>query len=482
MSPASGQVLKHTFPPRNGRPRSLALEIEKNTRKYRLRAKDYSRDTPTIAKSLGIKCPTDVYTEEAAVTFLKEHPEAWLYFQGVKDEMEAGHWPKELRQTKKSEGIEASKRHFPYGSLGNSLNWYLRNKDVGAIGQKNQFGNYAREILILTMDRHEAYGHMDTSDLMTKDVSDMLIKWQDSGRSIYTFRQGLVLLSSAINHACDRFEETGARRGIGFGHDVEGIKSNPFNTKRREIDSRIHEMRVSDDTRGPDPFDHDETRAIITTFRKAEELRPYWPLVGLLFATGARPNEILALPWRNVLGLWQGYTNRSKTFLVDPQDRQLYGGPVMLNVAVDKWERSHRMRTMRFKSTKNQNKRRPKVNGYIPGYEDLFRKAIEARLPADLRITNTSDWRDQLVFQGPRQRDLDPFMPFDWHNFGRYWTRALEMADVRYRNPYQMRHTYVSIMSFHKHSDSDLAVWIGDTVQTMRAKYQGCIMSSNLDL
>ena len=483
MAPASGTILKYDLPPRNGRPRSIALEIEKGSRSYRFRAKDYSRDKPVVAKSLGIKCPEDVYTEEAAKKFLMEHQSAWLLFEGFKEMMMEGHWQAELRQTKISEGISAAKRQFPHGSLGGVLQWYLRTPEVGAVGQKNQFAANAREVMILTMDRHEAYAHLDSSDLTVTDVNRMYEQWQREGKSIQTFRQALVLLSSALNHACDRPEITGAARGPGFGTMEREGKSNPFNTKRREIDRAIAKQRADDDSKGPDPFNHDEARAIITVFRKSTELRPYWPLVGMLFATGARPNEILALPWRNVLGLWNGYTNRSTEFLWDDDDRQLHGGPCYLSVAVSKWDRNHHFRTMRFKSTKNQNKRRPKLNHYIPGYKDLFQKAIEARLPADLRITNTPDWRDQLVFQGPRQgAEDDPFMPYDWHNFRRYWKQGLELADVRYRNAYQMRHTYVSLMRYEGHSDANIAQWIGDTVQTMGAKYAGCVMSSNLDI
>ena len=544
MPPASGTLIKCDLPPRNGKRRSIALEIEKSSRVYRLRAKDYSRDKPVVAKSLGIKCPDDVYTEEEALAHLKDHPEAWLFFQGIKEQMEEGIWPKELRQTVTSTGRSAVSRAFPHGSLGDGLRWYLKAQGIGAERQKLDWGSTAREILTLEMQRHEAFAHLDTSDLQYTHVQEMFKQWQLMGKSIHTFRNGLVLLSAGLNQACDRPELTGCRRGPDYGivqTEKMNLPSNPFNTLRREIQGVIAQNRMDDPDKGPDPFDHEEARAILTVFRKSSRLRPYWPLVALCLATGARPNELCALPWSNVLGLWKGFTMRSRDFLWDESSRQLTGRPVMLSRAVCKYNARHLMRSMRFKNTKNQNERRPKLNNYIPGYENLFGMAIDARLPSRLEITNLEEFRDMLVFQGPRaissrqskgetreqytqhnthrpmpngagssrtaelhraasrsatghlthsagvvteQHRLtleDRFLPFDWHNFGRYWKEALDLAEIRHRSPYQMRHTYVSLMSYAGHTDAEVASWIGDTEQTMKARYQGRILTGNLD-
>ena len=558
MAPAAGTILKYELQPRNGRPRSIALEIEKNTRHYRIRARDYSRDKNIISKSLGLKCPSNCYSTDEAVSHLREHPEIWMFFEGWKETMEAGNWPKELRQKVVSRGVNAAARAFPHGSLGDMLRWYLKSP-LGSEGQKQQFASNAREVLTLKRDRYEAFAHLDASDLSVSHVSEMLRQWQAEGKSMHTFRQACTLLSKGLNTACDRPEQTGCRRGPDYGivvTDKMNLPSNPFNTVRRDLDAVIARNRMDDPDKGPDPFDHDECRAILTVFRKTPALRPYWPLVALCLSTGARPNEILALPWSNVLGLWKGYSMRSREFLVDPAERQLHGGPVMISRAVCKYNARHLMKTMRFKNTKNRNERRPKLNRYVPGYEDLFKSAIEARLPTRLGVTNLPEFRDMLVFQGPRSRSTretyrtdptttrlirsehspsggsgsgnsrvaelhrfnerartgqlthhmikpslgadaratatpnfalltgnnDPFLPFDWHNFARYWKQGLELAGVRYRSPYQMRHTYVSLMFYEGHADHDIAAWIGDTPQTMKERYQGRILRGNLDL
>ena len=82
----------------------------------------------------------------------------------------------------------------------------------------------------------------------------------------------------------------------------------------------------------------------------------------------------------------------------------------------------------------------------------------------------------------PRLSLDDSFLPYDFHNFGRYWKQALELADIRYRNPYQCRHTYVSLMSYAGHSNADVARWIGDTEHTMKARYQGRILTGDFGL
>ena len=80
-----------------------------------------------------------------------------------------------------------------------------------------------------------------------------------------------------------------------------------------------------------------------------------------------------------------------------------------------------------------------------------------------------------MVFQGPAATD-DYQLPFDWHNFRRYFILACAYAGVKYRRPYNLRHTYVSQMVvLGEYSCRQVASWIGDTENTMRARYLGYI-------
>lgn len=469
MAPATGTLIKYDLPLRLGRKRSIALEVEKNSRFYRIRARDYSRDQPVAAKSLGLKCPLEVRSSEEAIAYIQNHPEIWLFFLAMKEEMEAGVWPNELRQKNAAAGKKAASRVFPHGSVGHVLRWYLGRKGVGSDDQKQQFADIAREIITIADKRGEAYGHIDVSDLTITHVEDMHTSWTKADRSQTSFRHGCTLLSAALNKSLQYHDETGAQMGPGWGSPIH----NPFNTLRNALD---HKMRLERYAEGKwaQPLQPDECRAVLEIMRRDPLLNPYWPLAGLLLATGARPNEILALQWRNVLGLWEGHTNNPDAAPLKDEDFRLHGDCILIERGVRKYSRTDWSVKERFKSTKNADRRIPKANRFIPGYDDLLKKAILARLPADRKLMNAPQWRYELVFQGPGASD--PHMPYDWHNFGRYWKRTLELADIRHRNAYQMRHTYVSLMRNPGNFDFDqIAGWIGDNPKTMRARYLGVI-------
>ena len=208
-------------------------------------------------------------------------------------------------------------------------------------------------------------------------------------------------------------------------------------------------------------------------FLRNEYLRPYFPAFAILLATGARPNEVLALRWDHVLGLWDGcqlgyHVDAAKEFV-------LTGDPVLFEIAVDQESRTHLNPEMRFKPVKNGTEHQPELNTFVPGFERLFEKAIRQVLPLRQECMKDKDWRKRLVFQGPGAGD-DFRLPFDWHNFRRYFIRACAEAGVRYRRPYNLRHTYVSMMCrIGEYSQRQIAYWIGDTEATMRKHYSGVL-------
>lgn len=471
MAPASGTLIKYDLPPRLGKGRSIALEVEKNSRSYRIRVRDYSRDKPVVAKTLALKCPIELGSKQEALNHIKNYPEVWLTFLGIKEELEAGNWPGELRQgASVAKGKKAASRVFPHGSLGHVVRWYLSRSGVGSDTQKLQFADYAREIITTPDQRGEAYGHIDVSDLTISHVEAIHIEWMKKERSQIGFRNGCVLISTALNRALNYYEETGACKGPGWGSD----KDNPFNTLRNNLDRAIREESLMDDEAGPDPFQPDECSALIAVMRGSKRLNPYWPLVGLLMATGARPREILALQWKNVLGIWEGHTTSREAKLLPHRSFDLSGECVLIERSVNKFEKNHWAPSQRFKPTKNRDRRIPLANTNVPEYPELLRDAIMARIPGDRSDMQAPEWRETLVFQGPRAKD--PYMPFDWHNMKRYWKEACLLAGVRYRKPYQLRHTYVSLMRKPGgHEYDQIAGWIGDTPQTMRARYLGLI-------
>ncbi len=52
-------------------------------------------------------------------------------------------------------------------------------------------------------------------------------------------------------------------------------------------------------------------------------------------------------------------------------------------------------------------------------------------------------------------------------NLGRYWRTALSAANIKYRNPYQMRHTFISMMLQFANSPLVLYKMVGHTNSEM---------------
>ena len=129
----------------------------------------------------------------------------------------------------------------------------------------------------------------------------------------------------------------------------------------------------------PQPFTVDECRALIKQFKTQERLKPYFPLFALLLSTGSRPNEIRALKWTHILGLWQGH--QGGTQVPAAKEFVLSGRPVFMELAVNDMHRTHIDKNKRFKHVKNGTSHQPELNRFIPGHENLFEEAIKACLP-----------------------------------------------------------------------------------------------------
>ena len=470
MAPASGTIHKVDLPPRNGCKRSIAIEVESNNRGFRIRARDYSRDRKIVARSLGINCPRDITSKEDALSFLKQYPEKFMLFQGVLEEMQDGYWMGELR----TDHVHRPKisRTYPFGTLGHALRWHMQQK-IGSTKQKKNYGDFAFQLLAMTSRSGEVFGHILCEDLDEDIAQEMSAAWISADRAYSTLRGLYALLSAALSRGERKPKTSGVRRGINWGaQDAKG-RGNPINTERKEIDRVIDEKKIGDEDARPQPFTPPEAEALCNAFLRNEYLRPYFPAFAILLATGARPNEVLALRWDHVLGLWDGC---QLGYHVDPaKEFVLTGDPVLFEIAVDQESRTHLNPEMRFKPVKNGTEHQPELNTFVPGFERLFEKAIRQVLPLRQECMKDKDWRKRLVFQGPGAGD-DFRLPFDWHNFRRYFIRACAEAGVRYRRPYNLRHTYVSMMCrIGEYSQRQIAYWIGDTEATMRKHYSGVL-------
>lgn len=96
--------------------------------------------------------------------------------------------------------------------------------------------------------------------------------------------------------------------------------------------------------------------------------------------------------------------------------------------------------------------KQPKTKAGIRSIE-MIALAKEA-LVAQFQITgNTEDGR---VFKSPKGKN---YLRAD--GFGRYWREALIKSGVEYRNPYQMRHTFISYMLMRGNSPLVLYRMVG---------------------
>ena len=470
MAPASGTIHKVDLPTRNGFKRSIAIEVESNNRGFRIRARDYSRDRKIVARSLGINCPREITSKEDALSFLKQYPEKFMLFQGVLEEMRDGYWMGELR-TDHVNRPRVSKT-YPFGTLGHALRWHMQQK-AGSDNQKENYGDSAYRLLAMTGRNKETFGHIACEDLDEDIAQEMSAAWIAADRAYTTLRGTYALLSTALSRGARKPKSSGVKRGINWGvADAKG-RGNPLNTERKEIDRIIEESKIGDENARPQPFTPPEAEALCKAFLRNEYLRPYFPLFAILLATGARPNEVLALRWDHVLGLWEGHQLGYHVEVAN--DFVLTGDPVLFEMGVDKTNRIHLDPEKRFKQVKNGTEHQPELNTFVPGFEKLFEKAILQVMPSHRKCMKDWEWRKRLVFQGPGAGD-NFRLPFDWHNFRRYFIRACAEAGVRYRRPYNLRHTYVSMMCrIGEYSQRQISYWIGDTESTMRKHYSGVL-------
>ncbi len=170
-----------------------------------------------------------------------------------------------------------------------------------------------------------------------------------------------------------------------------------------------------------DTFTPDERDAIIAGFEQSPYYRHYAPLVRFLFLTGCRSGEALGLEWSHIT---EGLITFRQTS-VNGKSNQLKAG------------------------LKTQSSRAFPVN-----------RQLQELLDSIPRV-------NKLVFPSPTGRLID------WGGFHRRaWTKVLGLVGIRYRNPYQTRHTFIT-QALQKLSVQDVAKLVGNSPQMIYAHYAG---------
>ncbi|MBW4686919.1 MAG: site-specific integrase [Komarekiella atlantica HA4396-MV6] len=206
-----------------------------------------------------------------------------------------------------------------------------------------------------------------------------------------------------------------------WGVADEKLQSNPFDG----VKNLIPLTKSSGTKEDINPFTDDERKRIIEAFQSSNAYSYYAQLVEFLFITGCRPEEALALQWKHVKG-------NKITF----SQKLTASGEIEAG-------------------TKTQSKRSITVNSRL-------KSVISTVKPEKYSA-------DDFVFPAKKGGLID------WHNFAnRAWKTVLEsLPDIEYRNPYQMRHTAITMMVRSGIDSVMIAKWVGNSPNMISKRYLG---------
>jgi len=176
-----------------------------------------------------------------------------------------------------------------------------------------------------------------------------------------------------------------------------------------------------------DPFTQNELRRLIEAFKNTH----YKHFVTFMAYTGCRPSEAIGIRWEDI-----EFENQRIRFAESLSKNQLTG----------KRER---------KATKTGKAR------YTPMSPKLADMVLQVYTP-------NPDF--PLVFQTPEGRIID-----DSNFLAREWKPRLKSAGVRYRSPYNLRHTFIS-HALQKGVDVvTVASWVGNSPKVIYEHYAGLV-------
>jgi len=180
----------------------------------------------------------------------------------------------------------------------------------------------------------------------------------------------------------------------------------------------------------PDPFTEEERDNIIHYF--SEKNRFYSPFVYLLFWTGMRPSEVLALRWEDI-DLKHGFLSISKSRYLGVENNPKTPGS----------EREIRL---------------------LPGVLDVLRAIKPLHVPVNEHVFKNQEGK-----------------PINFHTWrAKDWYRTLRATGIRERKPYTTRHTFISVGLSNGVNIKWLAEYCGTSV-AMIEKHYGKYIGGNVD-
>lgn len=240
-----------------------------------------------------------------------------------------------------------------------------------------------------------------------------------SRRTLREWLEGLPVSNKTLRNI-----QSAIRAALKDALDDELIETNPlagWTYQKRE------ELKTEDDV---DPFDKDEQAAILEVLEGQA-----FNLVRFMFWTGLRPSEVVALDWADV------DLRRKEVRVTKSITQAAKGKAEVTKTAAGK--RTIKLLTPALEAVKAQ-----KAHTYLKGEELFQNPRTGKRWQSDQPIRKTM------------------------------WIPALKKAQVRYRRPYQTRHTYASMMLSAGEHPMWVAQQMGHKDWTMIARIYGRWMPS----
>lgn len=218
------------------------------------------------------------------------------------------------------------------------------------------------------------------------------------------------------------------------------ITSNPFQGMAARIQipkaERAEEYNI-------EPFSCTERDTIIQAFEEDRHYSYYAPLVKILFFTGMRPCEAIALQWRHI---GDKFITIQQSITISEQGHKLKEG------------------------LKTQEQRRFPINTQL-------REILNSTRPESAKDTD-------FVFPSKTGKFIDfgDFLNHAWKGYknrhGRFIegivTRLVKEGKVEcYKRPYQCRHTFISLCLESGIDAKDVARWVGNSPEVIYRHYAG---------
>ncbi|MBE9216439.1 tyrosine-type recombinase/integrase [Plectonema cf. radiosum LEGE 06105] len=217
------------------------------------------------------------------------------------------------------------------------------------------------------------------------------------------------------------------------------IESNPFQEMAKDIQipkSETTEYKIN-------PFTPEERDAIIKAFDESKLYSYYAPLVKILFFTGCRPSEAIALQWKHIN---DKYITFEQAITISSKGLAVKNG------------------------LKTQSQRRFPVNNQL--------------LEILLSIKYENNNPDDFIFKSKKGGivDFGDFLNHAWKGYKNHRGKQIDGIVTKlvkqgvvseYRKPYQCRHTFITLCLEADIDAKDIGKWVGNSPEVIYKHYAG---------